>query len=386
MKKKKICVVTGSRAEYGLLYWPMKFIQNDTQLELQIIATGMHLSPDFGLTYKEIEKDGFNINCKLEMLLSSDRPSAISKSTGLGLISFAETLENLKPDILLILGDRYEILPAAIAANFSKIPVAHIHGGETTEGAFDEFIRHSITKMSWWHFVACEDYKKRVIQLGENPERVFNVGGLGVDLINKIKLLSKKELIEKTKIKFLEKNLLVTFHPTTLDKQNSKKSFRALLDALDQLNDIGIIFTMPNADPDSKIIFKMINEFVSINNHRSVSFKSMGHLNYLSTMQFVDGVVGNSSSGLIEAPSLNIGTVNIGDRQKGRVKAKSIIDCDGNRKSIRKAIETLYSDRHKKNISKNKNPYEKGESSERIVKILKSVKLPDELKKEFYNL
>jgi len=386
VKKKKICVVTGSRAEYGLLYWPMKFIQNDKKFELQIIATGMHLSPDYGQTYKEIEKDGFSINHKLEMLLSSDKPSAITKSTGLGLIGFADIFNNLNPDVLLLLGDRFEILPAAIAANFAKIPIAHLHGGETTEGAFDEFIRHSITKMSWWHFVACEDYRKRVIQLGEEPNRVFNVGGLGVDLINKTKLLSKKELVNRTQIKLLQKNLLVTFHPVTLDKQTAKKTFQALLDVLHKLKDVGIIFTMPNADSDSRIIIKMINEFVSIHNQRSVSFNSMGHLNYLSTMQFVDGVVGNSSSGLIEAPSLNTGTVNIGDRQKGRVKAKSIIDCDGNKGSIEKAIKTLYTNDYKKMISNIKNPYDKLNTSENIVEILKQTKFPDELKKEFYNL
>jgi GDP/UDP-N,N'-diacetylbacillosamine 2-epimerase (hydrolysing) len=386
MKKRKICVVTGSRAEYGLLHWLMRSLKDDPSLELQIIATGMHLSPEFGLTYREIEKDGFTINRKIEMLLSSDTPSAISKSTGIGLIGFADAYHELDPDIVVVLGDRFEILAASIAALFAKIPIGHIHGGETTTGAFDEAIRHSITKMAWWHFVAADEYKKRVVQLGENPVRVFNVGGLGVDAIKKTKLLSKKELMEDTGIKFGKKNLLVTFHPVTLEKQTSRKHFQSLLDALDTLDDTNIIFTAPNADTDSRIIKKMINDFVSTHHGNAIDFTSMGQLNYLSTLQFVDCVIGNSSSGITEAPTFKIGTINIGDRQKGRLKAESVIDCQPNRDSIKRAINTIYSHEFQAILSNVKNHYGDGNAIEKILSALKNTPLPLELKKDFYNI
>tara|TARA_B100000315_G_scaffold260430_1_gene321745 strand:+ start:7310 stop:8470 length:1161 start_codon:yes stop_codon:yes gene_type:complete len=386
MKKRKICVVTGSRAEYGLLYWLMKFINHEPKLDLQIIATGMHLSPEFGLTYKEIEKDGFQINQKVEMLLSADTPSAISKSTGLGLIGFADAFAESKPDIIILLGDRFEIFSAAIAATFARIPIAHISGGETTLGAFDESIRHSITKMAWWHFTGAEEYKKRVIQLGENPNRVFLVGGLGVDVIKKSKLLSKKDLRERIALEFGPKNLLVTFHPVTLEKDTSKKHFQELLDTLDKLDDINIIFTEPNADSYSRIIKQMIDDFVLKHNNRSISFTSMGHLNYLSTLQFVDGTVGNSSSGLAEAPTFKIGTINIGDRQKGRLKAKSVIDCKPTKESIKQAIETLYSKDFQNVLPFVGDPYGEGNATEKIMEVLQDTKLPEDLKKEFYNL
>ena len=311
MKKRKICVVTGTRAEYGLLFWLMKGIQDDPDLVLKIIATGMHLSPEFGLTYREIEKDGFKIDKNVEILLSADTPSAISKSTGLGVIGFADALVEIKPDIMIILGDRYEILSAAIAATFGRIPIAHIHGGETTAGAFDEAIRHSITKMAWWHFVAADDYRKRVIQLGEDPKRVFMVGGMGTDGIIKSKLLKKEELEQALSFKFGGKNLLVTFHPVTLEKETSRQHFKTLLDTLNRLDDTTIIFTAPNADTDGRIIKKMINDFVLIHPPNAISFTSIGRLNYLSMLQFIDGIVGNSSSGLLEAPALKVGTINI---------------------------------------------------------------------------
>jgi len=386
MKKQKICVVTGTRAEYGLLYWLMKSIEDDPNLELQVIATGMHLSPEFGNTYKEIEKDGFRINKKVEMILSADTPSAIAKSTGLGMIGFADALEELKPDILILLGDRFELLAAAFAAVVARIPIGHIHGGETTIGAFDESIRHSITKMSWWHFVAADEYEKRVIQLGEDPERVFNVGGMGVDAIRKTKLLSKKELMGKIDINFGSKNLLITYHPVTLEKQTSRKHFQSLLDVLDELKDVYLIITMPNADSDGRIIKQMIDEFVSCNEQRSISFTSMGHIKYLSTLQFVDGVVGNSSSGLVEAPTFKIGTINIGDRQKGRLKADSVIDCQPTKDSIQKAIATLYSEDFQDILPMVKNPYGKGDAIEKIMQVLQNISNPKELKKEFYDL
>jgi len=386
MKKNKICVVTGTRAEYGLLYWLMKSIEDDPKMELQIIATGMHLSHEFGLTYKEIKKDGFRIDKKVEMLLSSDTSSAITKSTGLGLFGMADAYDDLDPNIVVILGDRFEIFAASIAATFSKIPIAHISGGETTTGAFDEAIRHSITKMAWWHFVAAKEYHKRVIQLGENPERVFNVGGMGVEAIKRAKLLSKNELMKKTGIKFGKKNLLVTFHPVTLEKQTSKKQFQSLLSALDDLKDVFLIFTMPNADSDSRIIKQMIDEFVSLNSNNSISFISMGHINYLSTLQYIDGVIGNSSSGIAEVPTFRIGTINIGDRQNGRLRAKSVIDCEPQKRAIKKALKTLYSKKFQDALFSVKNPYGDGNSVEKILDILKNAKIPKELKKKFYDL
>ena len=386
MKKRKTCVVTGTRAEYGLLRWLMDGINKSTKLDLQIVATGMHLSPEFGLTYQEIENDGFKIDKKIEMLLSADTPSSISKSTGLGLIGFSDAFCELNPDIVIVLGDRYEVLSASLAAMFENIPIAHIHGGETTAGAFDEAIRHSITKMSWWHFVAADEYEKRVIQLGENPGRVFNVGGLGVDAIKKTNLLSKDELMIKTGIKFGKKNLLITYHPVTLENKTSQQDFKSLLDVLSEIKDIYLIFTMPNADSDGRIIKKMINDFVFNQSERSISFPSMGSLNYLSTLQYVDGVVGNSSSGLAEAPTFKIGTINIGDRQKGRLKAESIIDCEPTKKSIRLAIDKLYGHKFQNDIHSVQNPYGDGDAIEKILDILLNEDIPKEMKKEFYDL
>lgn len=386
MKIRKICIVTGTRADYGLLHRLMNAVNGDKKLQLQIIATGMHLSPEFGLTQNEIKRDGFKINKNVEMLLSSDTSSSISKSTGLGLIGFSDAFNDLKPDIVVLLGDRYEIFSASIAATFAKIPIAHIHGGETSEGAYDEAIRHSISKMAWWHFVSTEYYKKRVIQLGEDPSRVFNVGGLGVDAIKNLKLVSKKKLIDNTGIKLGNKNLLLTYHPVTLENNTSKKQFEQLLHVLNDFKEINIIFTMPNADSDSRVIKKMIDNYVLNHQKRSISFSSMGHLNYLSTMKLVDGVIGNSSSGLMEAPTFKIGTINIGDRQKGRIKSKSIIDCEPNKKSIKNAINKLFSEKFQLILSTVKNPYEGINSVKKIIKILKSDLLPKELKKEFYDL
>ena len=386
MSKRKICVVTGTRAEYGLLSMLMKSINDDTNLELVIIATGSHLSPEFGLTYKEIEHDGFHIDKKIETILSADTPTAIAKSTGLGMIGIADALSDLQPDLMIVVGDRYELLAASFSAVTSRIPIAHIHGGETTEGAFDESIRHSITKMSWWHFAAAEEYRKRIIQLGENPERVFNVGGLGVDIIKNSQLLSKEELIKKTGINFSSKNLLVTYHPVTLEDQTSKDNMHSLLEVLTEMNDINLIFTMPNADSDRNSIFSMIETFVSNYSDRAIVFTSMGHLNYMSTLQFVDGVIGNSSSGLLEAPSYQIGTINIGDRQKGRLKAESVIDCEPTKDSIKSALEIMYSKKFRSNLKSVLNPYGEGNATKKILEILKNSPLPKEIKKEFHNL
>ena len=385
IRPKKICVVTGTRAEYGLLRLLMDLIEQETNFELQIIATGMHLSPEFGLTYTEIEKDGFSIDRKIEMLISADTSSAISKSVGLGMISFADAYNELKPDIVIVLGDRFEILSASTAALFATIPLAHIHGGETTAGAFDEAIRHSITKMAWWHFVAANEYRSRVIQMGENPERVFNVGGLGVDGIRKTRLLKRSELEKSIQFHFGKKNLLVTFHPVTLENNSSESQFKTLLSVLKNLEDTHIIFTKANSDKEGRIINKLIDQYVAINSTQSIAFTSMGQLNYLSAMQYVDAVVGNSSSGLAEAPTFRIGTINIGDRQKGRLKAASVIDCEPQERSIEEALKSLYSSNFKKILETVKNPYGDGHAAEKILKVLKTSPVPDELKKDFYD-
>lgn len=384
--KRKICVVTGTRAEYGLLYWLMKEIQNDPNLELQIIATGMHLSPEFGLTYKQIEKDDFKIDKKIEMLLSSDTPLGISKSMGLGMIGFAEAYEEMKPDIVALLGDRFETFSAAAAAMIARIPIAHIHGGEATEGLIDEPIRHSITKMSHLHFTAAQEYRRRVIQLGEPPARVFNVGGLGIDNIKKLNLLNRNEFEDAINFKLGPKNLMITFHPVTLEDSTAAEQFQNLLGALDELEDTKFIFTKPNADTEGRIVIKMIDDYVSLNSHKAIAFVSLGQLRYLSAMQFVDGVVGNSSSGLIEAPTFKIGTINMGDRQRGRIIADSVIDCETKKESILIAIRKLYLKEFQDKIRNVRNPYGEGGVAEKIKKVLKEVDLTDILKKEFYDV
>ena len=383
--KRQICVVTGSRAEYGLLRWLMEGIRETPGLELQVIVTGTHLSPEFGLTYLEIEKDGFSIDRKVEMLLSSDTPSGLAKSMGLGLISLGDALQQLQPDIMLVLGDRFELFSAVAAAMVARIPVAHLHGGESSEGAFDEAIRHSITKMSHLHFVAAEEYRKRVIQLGEHPERVFLVGGLGIDNIKKLELLDRSELETALEFKLGLKNLLVTFHPVTLEKESSAMQMTELLAALETLEDTHLIFTMPNADTDSRILIKMIDQFVAKHPNARL-YTSLGQLKYLSCIRHVDGVVGNSSSGLIEVPSFAKGTINIGDRQRGRLKAVSVVDCDPHRKSITNALQHLYSDTFIKKLLHVHNHYGEGGASKKIVKILQDYPLESILKKQFHNL
>lgn len=381
---KKICVVTGTRAEYGLLYWLMKEIQSDESLQLQLIVTGMHLSHEFGLTYKEIEKE-FTIDRKIEILLSSDTSVSISKSMGLAQISFSEAFEQMNPSIVLLLGDRYEIFSAASAAMIAKIPIFHLHGGETTEGAFDESIRHSITKMSHFHFTATDEYRNRVIQLGEHPNRVFNVGGLGIDNIKKLKLYAKEEFEKSINFKLDDKNILVTFHPVTLENTTAKEQFQELLNAIDELKDTCIIFTKANSDTDGRIINTMIDEYVKINSNKSVAFTSLGQIRYLSALQYVDCVVGNSSSGLIEAPSFKIATINIGDRQKGRVKAKSVFDVKPLKEEILQVLNKVYTPEFNTILKKLQNPYGEGGASKIIKDIIVNASLDNIIKKKFYN-
>jgi len=386
--KRRICVVTGTRAEYGLLYWVLKGIQLDSVLELQLIVTGMHLSPEFGLTYKQIEKDGFHIDRKIEILLSSDTSVGISKSMGLGLIAFSEAFSELKPDILLILGDRFEIFSAASAGMIARIPIAHCHGGEATEGLIDESIRHSVTKMSHIHFTSTEEYRRRVIQLGEQPDRVFNVGALGIESINKSELLSLKLFEESIDFNLSEGDLrfLVTFHPVTLENHSAELQIKELLEALSTYKNARIIFTKANADTDGRIINQLIDEYVARNPKQSIAFNSLGQLRYLSALQYVDVVVGNSSSGLLEVPSFRKATVNIGDRQLGRVKALSVIDCEATSEAIRLAINQACSEEFRIMIKDVVNPYGTGNPSGKILNIIKSMDLKHIIKKKFYNI
>ncbi len=381
----KICVITGSRAEYGLLYWLLKEIVSDDYFELQLIVTGMHLSPEFGLTYKLIEEE-FKISKKIEILLSSDTPVGISKSMGLANISFAESYEELKPDMIVVLGDRYEIFSAVSMAMIAQIPIVHIAGGETTEGAFDESIRHSITKMAHLHFTTTQEYRHRVIQLGESPDKVFNVGSLGIENIKRLELLSKSDFEKAINFKLNKKNLLVTYHPVTLEKATAKQQFQAILNALDELKDTNIIFTKSNSDTDGRIINQMCEEYVQKNSSKSICFESMGQLRYLSALQYVDAVVGNSSSGIAEAPSFGIGTINIGDRQKGRIRVPSIVDCEPTQESIGKALQILYSNEFQKNLNSIQNPYGDGDVSKKILRIIKSTNFENILKKKFYDI
>lgn len=384
--KKKICVVTGTRAEYGILYWVIKALMLSDDFELQLVVTGMHLSPEFGLTYKQIEQDGFKIDKKIETILSSDTEIGISKSLGLGIISFSEAFGELKPDMVLLLGDRFEIFAAATSAMIARIPISHCHGGEATEGLIDESIRHSITKMSHLHFVSTEEYKNRVIQLGEQPNRVFNVGALGIENINKLILLDRESFEKSINFKLGKVNLLITFHPVTLDNKSAEVQFNELLSALEELKGIKLIFTKPNADTDGRVIIKMIDEFVELDRKNRVSFISLGQLRYLSAIQFVDSVIGNSSSGIIEVPSFKKPTINIGDRQRGRVMGKSIVNCTPEKQSINFAIEKVLSANFKESLSYETNPYGGDNSSEKIISCLTVTDFSNLIKKEFYNI
>jgi GDP/UDP-N,N'-diacetylbacillosamine 2-epimerase (hydrolysing) len=382
---RKICVISGTRADYGLLRWVMQGIKDDPELTLQIIATGMHLSPEFGLTYREIEKDGFCIDRKVEMLTSSDTSVGVAKSMGLGLIGFADALHELQPDLILVLGDRFEIFSAVSAALVARIPVAHLHGGELTEGAFDEALRHSITKMSHLHLVAAEDYRRRVIQLGESPERVFLVGGLGLDSIARLALLDRKELESALDFRLGPKNLLVTFHPVTLDETTAESQMQEVLSALGDLEDTHLIFTMPNADTGGRVLVGMIRTFVA-QHVNARAYASLGQLRFLSCLAHVDGVAGNSSSGLLEMPSFKKATINIGDRQRGRLQAASVINCEPIRQDIAEAIEKLYSADFQAGLGQVSSPYGDGGASDRVVEIIKNHALDEIAKKAFHDL
>lgn len=385
---KKICVITGSRAEYGLLKPIISKIEKDNQLKLQLVSTGMHLSTEFGLTYKEIENDGYRIDEKIEILLSSDTAVGISKSMGLAMISFSECFTRLNPDLILVLGDRFEIFAAVSVAMVSRIPVAHLHGGEATEGLIDEAIRHCISKMSYLHFTSTEEYRKRVIQLGEAPERVFNVGAIGIENIKNINLLSKEELEKQINFKLGEKFAIVTFHPVTLEKSSSEEQFRNLLGALECFEDLKIIFTKANSDTEGRIINQMIDEYVNKNLHKTIAFTSMGQLRYLSAIKHANVVIGNSSSGIIEVPEFKVPTINIGDRQKGRVQSKSVINCSTDINEIFNAIKKSLDIEFRVMLKNVDHPYGDGEVSSKILSIIKSFLLDNKIniKKHFYDL
>ena len=382
---RKVLVITGTRAEFGLLRGLMADIAETSGIKLQVIATGMHLSAKFGMTYSEIEEAGFFIDMKVDMLLEGDSAEDISKSIGVGMSGFSEAYKQLEPDIIVVLGDRFELLLAVIPALVARIPVAHLHGGETTEGAFDEAIRHSITKMSHLHFVSADEYRNRVIQLGESPEQVFLVGGLGVDAIKRTKFLTRIAVEKALDFRFGKRNLLITFHPVTLEEISSDMQMIELLAALQKLDQTNLIFTMPNSDTGNSKLIELVNDFVATNSNAR-SYSSLGSLLYLSCMSFVDGVVGNSSSGLAEAPTMRIGTVNIGDRQKGRLMADSVINCQPERGSIGEAINNLYCSSFIESLSDVTNPYGDGGASKKIVNIIKDIELKGIVKKSFYDV
>ncbi|OCH29628.1 UDP-N-acetyl-D-glucosamine 2-epimerase, UDP-hydrolysing [Aliivibrio fischeri] len=384
---RKICVVTATRAEYGLLKCLLEDIQDDSDLELQIISTGTHLSPEFGLTNQQILDDGFLVNKKVEILLSSDTPIGVSKSMGLAQISFAEAFDELKPDIVVVLGDRYELIPIVSSANIARIPVAHLSGGELTEGAIDELVRHAITKLSQLHFTAMEEYTQRVIQMGEQPVNVFTVGEVGLDNLHRMNLMSRDEFEASINCKLKEKNILFTYHPeTTQSVKEIERDFVEILKGLNQLENTLIIFTKANADAGGRLINKMIDDYVAEHNDSSVAFMSLGQVRYLSALQYVDAVVGNSSSGIVEAPSFKLATINIGSRQKGRVRAESVLDIEVDAELLVASLNNIHTMEFKAILSQVVNPYGQGNSSYKVVEVLKQIDL-DTLKiKHFYDV
>lgn len=385
---RKICVVTGTRAEYGLLSRLMRMIKDSVDTQLQVVATNMHLSPRFGNTYLEIEKDGFTIDCKVPIIDEYDNDDAVTtvKSMAKALSGFADAFNVLKPDLLVVLGDRYEILAAAEAALIERIPIAHIHGGEVTEGAYDDAIRHSITKMSHLHFTSTEEYRMRVIQLGEAPDRVFNVGALGVENIKLLPLMNKEEIEREIDFKIDQNTILVTYHPVTLGNRTAKEDIDDFIATLEERKDLRVIFTMPNSDTGGQFIVDAINGFVSRNTDRAKVFKSLGVIRYLSVMKQVAAVVGNSSSGLLEAPSFGIPTLNIGDRQKGRIAAESVYNCAPDKESILYGLNIALAEKFRSLATSAHNPYEKTNTAEVIFRTISSFPLEQLKQKHFYDL
>ena len=384
--KKIISVLTATRAEYGLLKPIVAKLNEIGEFDVRIVVTGAHLSSEFGLTYKEIDKDGFHIDEKIEILLSSDTPASISKSMGLAMIGFADYFGKLKPDLLILLGDRYETLAVAMTAMNQRIPIAHLYGGETTEGAIDDSIRHVITKLSYLHFTSTDDYRKRVIQLGESPDRVFNVGAIGIENILNEKLFTKEELEATLQVDLNNTYAMVTFHPVTLEKNSAKRQIESLLEVCKSYEKMNFIFTKANADSEGRIINQFIDEYAKTNDN-IMAFTSLGMIKYLSALKYSAMVIGNSSSGLLEAPSFGIPTVNIGDRQKGRIQASSVINCEPTIEDIKKAIDIALSKDFTKKAKETSNPYGNGKTSEKVVDVIMEFVLDKKiyLKKKFYD-
>lgn len=385
---RKICVITGTRAEYGLLSRLMRRIKDANQTSLQLVVTNMHLSKTYGNTCQEIEEDGFNIDCRVPIIdeNGANDSCATVLEVSRALTGFADAYRKLNPDLIVVLGDRYEILAASIAALIMRLPVAHIAGGDVTEGAFDDAIRHSITKMSNLHFTSTEGSRKRVIQLGEQPDKVFNVGSLGVENIKKLKLFNKTEIEKEIDFEIDNNTILVTYHPVTLGKQSVKNDIENFIEALEERKDLRIIFTMPNSDTGSSFIINAINDFVCRNAKRSKAFKSLGVVRYLSVMRQVAAVVGNSSSGVVEVPSFGVPTLNIGDRQKGRVAAKSVWNCSSDKASILEGLEMVLSIKFREIARNVKNPYDNGDSSEKIFNVISTYSLNELRQKHFFDI
>lgn len=383
---RKIGVFTGTRAEYGLLYWIIKALNESPDVELQLYVGGMHLSPEFGYTIAQIEKDGLPIAERMEFLLSSDTPVGIAKSMGLAIINAAEVIARQEPDIIVLLGDRFESMAIAQAAMVSCTPLAHIHGGETTEGLIDEAVRHSLTKMSHLHFTATEDYKNRVVQLGEQPNRVFNFGAPGIDSIVKLPLLERKELSAAIDFDVDGPYFMVTYHPVTLEANGAAQSLNNLLSVLDDYPEHKIVMTYPNADTHGRSLINILDTYKAENPDRILLSQSLGQLRYLSLMKFADAVIGNSSSGLIETPTFQVPTINIGNRQKGRISGETVVDCLESREAIKLAFELVLSDKFKYKIKHSENPYGKGDSSEKIVECLINHPLNNIVVKQFFDL
>jgi GDP/UDP-N,N'-diacetylbacillosamine 2-epimerase (hydrolysing) len=380
----KICIVTTSRSDFGLLK-NLIFELKKNYFKVKVIAGGTHYLKKFGNTFAEIEGSGIKIDRKIYFKINSDNEKSISQIISKHITSAEKIFKELNPDLLIVLGDRHEILAVTIAAHISRIPIAHIHGGELTSGIVDDAFRHSITKMAHIHFAANKIYRNRIIQLGESPQNVFSVGGMGVDNIKNIKLLSRKRLQEVLKITFNKKNLIVSFHPETLKKNKAEEQINELLNALIKLKDTTIIFTSPGLDLGNIIIIKKIKIFIK-KKKNSYYFPSLGQINYFSILNIVDAIIGNSSSGILEMPTFKKATINIGDRQSGRLKSKSIIDCKIKKKEIINSLKIIYSEKFKNQIINSKNPYGPSGASVKIVKILKKINLKNILIKKFYNI
>ena len=385
-RRRSICVVTGSRAEYGLLYWLMKEIDQDPALELRVIVTGAHLSPRFGLTVRQVESDGFAVDARVEALAEGDEPLDVARAVGRGTAGFADALDRVRPDVVVLLGDRYEILAAAQATTLLGIPLAHIHGGELSEGVLDDAIRHCVTKLAQLHFVAAEPYRQRVIQLGEPPDRVYNFGAPGLDHLTRTTLPEKEELERLTGFAIEEPTLVVTYHPVTLGESDPTRGFGELLSAIDRNPGARVVLTKANADAGGRRINEMIDAYAQQHPGRVAAFDSLGIRNYLGLVRQADAVVGNSSSGLIEAPALRTATVNVGDRQRGRLRAASVIDCPEQAADVEAAIRRALSPEFRGRVRDATPPYGSGGASAKIKDVLKDVRLEGIVVKRFYDL